>query len=153
MIWKWEVASQLADAEYSVTRLRPTTNGGADSFTFSATGRVLTAQGWRVLTPRDAAGDTSETDEADGNVSSGAVPSLPTGETVSASSTRVTDKVTKAPAAYTQASLINKLETEGIGRPSTYPGPLKKISSLGSMLINKSESSRPPNSANCWPHP
>lgn len=124
MIWKRAVASQLADAEYSVTKLRLVSSSGPDSFTFNATGRVLTKEGWKILTPKDAAEDTDDTDDTN---EGGAVPALPIDSVATASSARVTDKVTKAPSAYTQASLIKKLETEGIGRPSTYPDTLKRI--------------------------
>lgn len=126
MIWKRAVASQLADAEYSVTKLQLISASGADAFTFHATGRVLTSQGWRVLTPKDAAEDSQDTEDAEENTG-GAVPLMPVDSIVTASSVRVTDRLTKAPNAYTQASLIKKLETEGIGRPSTYPETLKKI--------------------------
>ncbi len=124
MIWKRAVASQLADAEYSVIKLQLISTSVSDSFRFNATGRVLTKQGWRVLTPTDAAEDA---DDVDNLIEGGAVPSLLVDSAVNALSARVTDKVTKAPSGYTQASLIRKLETEGIGRPSTYPETLKKI--------------------------
>ena len=78
-------------------------------------------------TPGDAAEDAEEPDESDGSVTGGALPALPIDWTITASSARVTDKQTKAPSAYTQANLIKKLETEGIGRPSTSPETLKKI--------------------------
>ena len=124
LIYKRVVASQLADAEYSVTKMQLVSETDAESFTFNATGRVLTQPGWRILTPKDSAEETEDGEETNDG---GAVPSLSIGSTVTATSARVTDKITKAPSSYTQASLIKKLETEGIGRPSTYPETLKKI--------------------------
>ena len=124
LIYKRAVASQLADAEYSVTKMQLVSTDGSHNFIFNATGRVLTRPGWRDLTPKDSAEETEDSDETNDG---GAVPSLPLGSTATTTSSRVIEKVTKAPSAYTQASLIKKLETEGIGRPSTYPDTLKKI--------------------------
>ena len=46
-------------------------------------------------------------------------------------------KQTKPPNGYTQASLIKKLESEGIGRPSTYPSILKNILTRGYLVEGK----------------
>lgn len=129
LIWSRAVASQLADAQYSVNTLRLESQGTPQPFIFKATGRTLTVPGWRGLTATDTAEepDPTATDTED----NGLVPALTRGATIEASSTRVLNRQTKPPSGYTQASLIKKLESEGIGRPSTYPAILKTVISRG----------------------
>ena len=140
LIWQRAVASQLADAVYSVNTLKlvaqgdaglaPLTDGNAKSaarrFTFKAVGRTLVEAGWKALTAKDEA----EEDEPAGDgeqESGGRVPLLATGSATEAETGRVLLKQTRPPSRYTQASLIKKLESIGIGRPSTYPAILKNV--------------------------
>ncbi len=129
LIWLRAVASQLADAEYSVNTLRLTAEGDAGvapngkRFVFKAVGRTLTAPGWKALTAKDE----TEEDEPAGEGENGKVPLLAVGTAARAESGRVLYKKTQPPSRYTQASLIKKLESIGIGRPSTYPAILKNV--------------------------
>jgi DNA topoisomerase-1 len=130
LIWTRAVASQLADAEYSVNTLTLAAQDGSQPFVFKATGRTLIKPGWRTLTAKDAAEDPDANDTEDPEKQSdenGRVPSLARGTQLRADSARVLNKQTRPPNGYTQASLIKKLEHEGIGRPSTYPAILKNI--------------------------
>jgi DNA topoisomerase-1 len=130
LIWTRAVASQLADAEYSVNTLTLAAQDGSQPFVFKATGRTLIKPGWRTLTAKDAAEESDPNDTEDSEKQSdenGRVPALPRGTQLHADSTRVLNKQTRPPNGYTQASLIKKLEHEGIGRPSTYPAILKNI--------------------------
>ena len=103
---------------------------GSQPFVFKATGRTLIKPGWRSLTAKDAAEEPDPNDpenperQSDEN---GRVPSLARGTQLRADSACVLNKQTRPPNGYTQASLIKKLEHEGIGRPSTYPAILKNI--------------------------
>jgi len=136
LIWNRAVASQLADAEYSVNTLRLESQAGEQSFFFKSTGRTLVVPGWRALTDQDAAEDADDkADDKDEN--NGTVPALPLATELDATSTRVLNKQTKPPNGYTQASLIKKLESEGIGRPSTYPAILKNVLTRGYLLEGK----------------
>ena len=133
LIWNRAVASQLADAEYDVTTLRLRSLDSAEGFRFKAVGRVLTAPGWRGLTATDEAEETGQQnqEEADELPDCGAVPALAIGSQATATSSRILNKQTRPPALYTQASLIKKMEGEGIGRPSTYPAILQNITTRG----------------------
>jgi DNA topoisomerase-1 len=137
LIWQRAVASQLADAEWSVntTRLEAKSmfEGRPEVFTFKAEGRVLLKPGWLALTARDEA---EEDEEKDGE-SCGRVPVLAVGAQVRAEDGRVLHKKTQPPPRYTQASLIKKLESLGIGRPSTYPSILKNVMVRGYLEEEK----------------
>jgi DNA topoisomerase-1 len=130
LIWTRAVASQLADAEYSVNTLTLAAQDGAQPFVFKAAGRTLVKPGWRTLTAKDAAEDPDANEAEDSEKQydqNGRVPSLARGAQLHADSARMLNKQTRPPNGYTQASLIKKLEHEGIGRPSTYPTILRNI--------------------------
>ncbi|WP_233581559.1 type I DNA topoisomerase [Acidipila sp. EB88] len=132
LIWLRAVASQLADAEWSVntTRLQspPQPAAGEERFTFKAEGRVLVVPGWKALTAKD---DADEDEDARDGESCGKVPVLAVGAEPRAETGRVLHKKTQPPPRYTQAGLIKKLESMGIGRPSTYPAILKNVQTRG----------------------
>jgi DNA topoisomerase-1 len=133
LIWKRAIACQLADAVYQVNTVTLEATSAGQVFEFVAKGRILRQPGWRALTARDAVSDDQETEDG----TNGAVPVLPAGSSKRADSGKVLRKETKAPARYTQASLIAKLESEGIGRPSTYPAIMQNIMGKGYLVESK----------------
>ena len=135
LIWSRAIASQLADAEYSVNTLRLAAKRESETFIFRSVGRTLTAPGWKDLTPEDAAEESDESSEQKEN--NGKVPSLPVGFVLNVTSTRMLNRQTKPPSGYTQASLIKRLEKEGIGRPSTYPSILRNVLTRGYLAEGK----------------
>lgn len=133
LIWERAVASQLADAVYSVNTLQLVSTDGEQAFIFRARGRELVKQGWRAVTAIDATSEAEEGEDDNG----GSVPALDVGGQLSADAGKVLNKTTVAPARYTEASLVKKLEDLGIGRPSTYPSIMKNIRDRGYVAIEK----------------
>lgn len=129
LIWKRAVASQLADAEFVVIHNELEANAEGRAFVFTATGRTLKSPGWMSVTDGDAT-EEKENEEGD-KAKIATVPLLQSGGSLVAQSGKVLEKTTKAPARYTLASLVARLEKLGIGRPSTYPAILKNVSERG----------------------
>lgn len=122
MIRKRALASQLADAIYTVTALHLEGPHEGTSFLFTARSSVLKERGWKSLTAKDATDEEDESEEVCGNV-----PLHPVGTKLTADEGKVLTKTTEPPSRYSQAGLIKKLEALGIGRPSTYASIITNI--------------------------
>ena len=124
LIWKRTVASQMVDARTSGTTIRmAATSSDGRAVEFTATGTVILFPGY--LAAYDDGRDDARDD--DDNADSGRLPQLAAGDTVTPLSLEPTPHATKAPARYTEASLIKVLEERGIGRPSTYASIMSTI--------------------------
>lgn len=139
LIWLRSMASQLADARYSVNTVDLQAQGGSETFDFRAKGRVMVDQGWRVLTAIDAAEDpdAGNDDDDDAAPGGGKVPKLDAGSAKQADGGQLLKKRTKPPTRYTKASLIKKLEACGIGRPATYPAIMGNVMAKGYLAEAK----------------
>ncbi len=129
LIRKRTLASQMADAELErTTATIPTPN--SDLY-FSAKGEVIKFEGFLkvYMEGRD--------DEDDDETTAGMLPALRANMPLTTESIKATERFTKAPARYTEASLVKKLEELGIGRPSTYAPTISTI--LKRDYVNKPE--------------
>ncbi|MDD5304979.1 MAG: type I DNA topoisomerase [Elusimicrobia bacterium] len=110
---------------------------------FQAKGKVLLFDGWRRLSGEDATEETKRKGKKDGaepdddDESDGELPMLNPGDPLSLLDIAALKRSTKPPPRYTQASLIKKLEAEGIGRPSTYAAIMRVILERGYVKEEK----------------
>ncbi|GCD76728.1 DNA topoisomerase 1 [Thermaurantimonas aggregans] len=122
LIWKRAVASQMADAQIDRTII--SLNAPGDGLLFQAKGEVIRFDGFLKLYIEGT--DEEETDE-----DSALLPNVQIGDAVKALEIQATQRFTKHPPRYTEASLVKKLEELGIGRPSTYAPTIATIIKRG----------------------
>jgi len=117
LIWKRAIASQMSDAQLERTNVRI----GADKHNevFTANGEVITFEGFLKVYLES---NDDEEEEQDG-----ILPAMHIGETLLNSYIKATERFTRPPSRYTEASLVKKLEELGIGRPSTYAPTISTI--------------------------
>jgi len=119
LIWKRTIASQMADAQLEKTTIN--INIGNTSEKFVATGEVVSFDGFLKVYLE------STDDEEHAEDSSHILPALIEGDELQRREILATEKYSLAPARYTEASLVKKLEDLGIGRPSTYAPTISTI--------------------------
>ena len=117
MIWKRTVATQMPAAELK----RIGADIDADAYTFRATGQTVEFDGYMRVHKGDKENPTGEK----------FLPKLEKGEDLDCTQITPEQHFTQPPPRYTEASLVKKMEEEGIGRPSTYAPTISTIQQRG----------------------
>lgn len=130
LIWKRTVASQMADAklEKTTVNIDISTRPGDQ---LRAEGEVLIFDGFLRLYIQSADDDDDQEED------SGMLPPLQKGQKLDLKTMTGKESFTRPPARYTEASLVKKLEEQGIGRPSTYAPTIEKIMDEGRGYVTK----------------
>ncbi len=126
LIWKRTIASQMSDAELEKTTVTINISGLAEKFI--ATGEVLVFDGFLKVYME------SVDDEETNGESKDLLPPLKANQQLRAGSLIATERFTMKPPRYTEASLVKKLEEQGIGRPSTYAPTITTIQNRGYVV-------------------
>ncbi len=119
LIWKRTIASQMSDAELEKTTATITVAGRKEHFV--AVGEMLRFDGFLKVYRE------STDDETDNDNDEDRLPSLKEGDRLTIDTLTATERFSQAPARYTEASLVRKMEELGIGRPSTYAPTISTI--------------------------
>ena len=134
LIWQRTLASQMADATGVTVSVKLTATAGATNCEFSASGTTITKKGYRQAYEDLPDEDTDEADESQDSV---LLPALAAGDTVLVSDWVSNPHATTPPARYTEASLVKRLEEEGIGRPSTWASIISTMVDRGDYVRKK----------------
>ena len=132
LIWKRAVASQMADARLLRTSLEITAPGPDEPCVLTASGKTVQFAGFLrayVEGSDDPAAELGDQETV--------LPNVTVGDHVAADGPLVLDALdakgheTTPPPRYTDASLVKRLEEDGIGRPSTYASIISTIERRG----------------------
>jgi DNA topoisomerase-1 len=123
LIWARAMASQMSEAQIEKTEINIKTEGIAEEFI--AKGEVVIFEGFLKA--------YQSAKQADPNI----LPDMTKGDDLKTEEVTATETYSRPPARYSEASLVKKLEAEGIGRPSTYAPTISVIQARG--YVEKSD--------------
>jgi len=123
LIWNRFVASQMVPALYDQTTIDVSARGnnGMD-YTFRATGSVLKFEGFLKIYQEGK----DQADEEDEEMKH-RLPAVSEGERLRFRAIKPEQHFTEPPPRYNEATLVKRLEADGVGRPSTYASILSTI--------------------------
>lgn len=120
LIWKRTLASQMSDAQLERTNVKiDVLSKEKVSENFTANGEMIKFDGFLKVYLE---GTDFEEEEQDGML-----PNMKKGDTLDNNYITATQRFTRPPYRYTEASLVKQLEELGIGRPSTYAPTISTI--------------------------
>ncbi|MBK6979243.1 MAG: type I DNA topoisomerase [Cytophagaceae bacterium] len=117
LIWKRAIASQMSEAliERTIAKIGISTRPEE----LTATGEVIKFEGFLKVYLES----TDDEDEENKDM----LPPLSVGQELALKQLKATERFSRPPARYTEASLVKKLEELGIGRPSTYAPTISTV--------------------------
>ncbi|MEZ4779968.1 MAG: type I DNA topoisomerase [Flavobacteriaceae bacterium] len=120
LIWKRTLASQMSDAKLERTHVKiDILSSQKVSESFTANGEMLQFDGFLKVYLEGTDFDEEEQE--------GMLPYLKEGAALQNNFITATERFTRPPYRYTEASLVKQLEELGIGRPSTYAPTISTI--------------------------
>jgi DNA topoisomerase I len=123
LVWMRFVASQMTPAVYDQTTIEATAKGrDGGEYLFRATGSVLKSEGFLKVYEEGK----DQKDEEDEEIKH-KLPAVTEGEALKFRAITPEQHFTEPPPRYTEATLVKKLEADGVGRPSTYASILSTI--------------------------
>lgn len=122
LVWKRTVASQMVNSKQKQLSVK-----------IEAGDALLAASGMTIEFPGFLKAYVEGKDDPDQALDDREVkiPKLSKGDKVSSEKIEAKDHETKPPARFTEATLVQKMEKEGIGRPSTYASIISTIQDRG----------------------
>lgn len=124
LIWQRFLASEMASAVYLQVKAEIKTPKLPQGFSFVFSGKKLLFPGFKVLFVEEAPSQ---------------IPDLSEKEELTLVGYKIERHETKPPSRYTEESLIKKMESLGIGRPSTYATMLDILYQRGYIKKEKRE--------------
>ena len=125
LVWKRTLATQMEEAKILNTTLKIEAGRDRDL--------LFEAKGQRILFPGFLKAYTEGSDDPEAALDDQDVilPKVEVGQQLPLEKLHLEQNFTKPPPRYTEASLVKKLESEGIGRPSTYAPTISTIQNRG----------------------
>ena len=128
LIWQRFVASQMESAIYDTLSVEVTGNGSAHGYLLRASGSTVKFPGFLIVY-EDAKDEDAKTNSDEEDVKIPA--SIQENQTQDLVRLIPEQHFTQPPPRYTEASLVQALEENGIGRPSTYAPIISTIQNRG----------------------
>jgi len=133
LIWKRAIASQMSEAEFEKTTAKIGISTRKEELV--ANGEVMKFDGFLKVYLEDV--DDEDDNQHDGE--NAMLPPLTKGQRLDLEEMLATERFSRPPARYTEASLVKKLEELGIGRPSTYAPTISTIQNRGYVVKEERE--------------
>lgn len=128
LIWKRAIASQMSEAQFEKTTAKIDISTRKEDLV--AIGEVMKFDGFLKVYLESSDEEDDNAQEGDNAI----LPPLQIGQQLTLQEMTATERYSRPPARYTEASLVKKLEELGIGRPSTYAPTISTVQNRGYVV-------------------